>query len=163
MSKYRNISEIKSQKEKLKGEIKDLEKLMTFQNPKESLSLITNGYTDNFLKEVSDKEGNIKTKIDTKSIIQGISHQVKSQVNKKTIMQVTKSEEGNDLMKNALKLGAATLITNYAQKSMKSSTWKKKLIGAALLYVAPVALKIITKKIDEYQKNKTTESIEKLI
>lgn len=163
MSKYRNISEIKAQKEKLKGEIKDLEKLMTFQNPKDSLSIITNGYTDNFLKEAPDSEGNIKTKIDTKSIIQGISNQVKSQVNKKTIMQVAKSDESNDLIKNALKLGAVTLITNYAQKSIKSSTWKKKLLGAALLYVAPVAMKVITRKFDEYQKNKTTESMEKLI
>lgn len=163
MKKYTNLKELKEQKVAIKNEIKDLENLMTFKSPKDSLSLFTNGYTDNFLKEVSDKEGNTKTKIDTKSIIQGISNQVKSQVNKKTIMQVAKSEEGNDLVKNALKLGAATLITNYAQKSMKSSTWKKKLIGVALLYVAPVALKIITKKIDEYQKNKTTESMEKLI
>lgn len=163
MSKYTNLAELKIQKKNLKSEVKDLEDLIIFKNPKDSLSIITNGYTDDFLKEVPDEEGNIKTKIDTKSIIQGISNQVKSQINKKSIMQVAKSEEGNDLMKNALKLGAATLITNYAQKSMKSSTWKKKLIGAALLYVAPVALKIITKKIDDYQKNKTTESMGKLI
>lgn len=46
---------------------------------------------------------------------------------------------------------------------MKSSTWKKKLVGAAIVYVAPLVLKYVSQKMSEYQKNKTAQSMEKLI
>lgn len=163
MKKYTNITELQNQKEAIKKDIKNLEELITFKKPKNTLSLITNGYTDRFLKEVPNEDGSTQTKINTPSIIQGISHQVKKTMNKQTIMQVANSSEGNDLIKNAIKLGALTMITSYAQKSMKSPTWKKKIIGASLLYIAPIAVKYIYKQINEYQKNKTTKSMEKLI
>lgn len=163
MKKYTNLKELKAQKESIKKDLKDLEGVLTFKNPKNSLSIITGGYTDKFLKEVPDDDGGMKTTIDTKPIIQGISSQIKTQVNKNTIMQVANSAEGNDLMKNVLKLGAVTLLTKYAQKNMKSSTWKKKLVGAAIVYVAPLVLKYVSQKMSEYQKNKTAQSMEKLI
>jgi len=55
------------------------------------------------------------------------------------------------------------MITHYAQKNMRNSSWKKKLIGLAIIYVAPIVLKYVRKKLDEYQRNKTASSMEKLI
>jgi len=46
---------------------------------------------------------------------------------------------------------------------MKSSNWKKKLLGAALIYVAPIALKYVRKKLENYQKTKSVSSMEQLI
>jgi hypothetical protein len=44
-----------------------------------------------------------------------------------------------------VKLGVTALVGNYAKKNMKSSNWKKKLIGAALIYLAPIALRMVRK------------------
>ncbi|WP_238555213.1 mitochondrial import receptor subunit TOM5 [Chryseobacterium sp. P1-3] len=46
---------------------------------------------------------------------------------------------------------------------MKSTNWKNKLVGAALIYLAPIALKFVRKKLEEYQKNKSVSSMEQLI
>ncbi|MEF9478531.1 hypothetical protein OWR28_13220 [Chryseobacterium sp. 1B4] len=40
---------------------------------------------------------------------------------------------------------------------------EEKLIGAALIYLAPIALKYVRKKIEVYQKNKSVSSMEQLI
>ncbi len=161
--KYDNLDELRRKKELLKSEVKDLEKLISFKNPKESLSAITHGYTDQFIKEVEDQNGETSYALDSSPIVRGISNQLKSTMNKNTMMQMAQSEPGSDLIKNAVKLGAVTFVANYAQKNMKASSWKKKLIGLALIYVAPIALKYAREKLEEYSRNKTASSLEKLI
>ncbi|WP_435523361.1 hypothetical protein [Chryseobacterium indoltheticum] len=47
----------------MKGEIHDLEALLTFKNTKESLSAFTNGLSDQYLKEKIDEDGEEKTVI----------------------------------------------------------------------------------------------------
>ena len=161
--KYKNLEELRRKKELLKNEVKDLEQLIAFKNPKESLSVLTNGISDDYIKEVSDGDGSTKLAFNSAPIVRGISGQIKSTLNKNTMMQMSKSEPGSDLIQNALKLGAVTFVANYAQKNIKSTNWKKKLIGLALIYVAPIALKYVREKVEDYSKNKTAESIEKLI
>jgi hypothetical protein len=46
---------------------------------------------------------------------------------------------------------------------MKSSNWKKKMLGVAMIYLAPIALKFVRKKLERYQKNKSVSSMEQLI
>ena len=48
---YTNPDELRSQKRLLKEEIGGLEDLLTFKSKKDSLSVMTNGLTDKFLKE----------------------------------------------------------------------------------------------------------------
>jgi acyl-coenzyme A synthetase/AMP-(fatty) acid ligase len=54
-------------------------------------------------------------------------------------------------------------VGNYARKSLKSSNWKRKVAGVALIYLAPIALRFIRKKLENYQKNQSVSSMEQLI
>jgi hypothetical protein len=54
---YNNINELRSQKKLLKQEIKELEDILTFKSRKESLGVLTHGFTDKFLKETKDEDG----------------------------------------------------------------------------------------------------------
>ena len=47
----KNLSDLKKRKELLKQNIADIEEKLSFENPKESLSAITNGLTDQFLTD----------------------------------------------------------------------------------------------------------------
>lgn len=161
--RYDSLNELRRKKELLQNEVKDLEKLLTFDNTKQTLSALTNGLTDTYLKEVPDADGDMQVKLNAVPILHGISDQLKSVMNRKTIMQVAQSEPGSELLQNTLKLGAVSMITHYAQKNMRNSSWKKKLIGLAIIYVAPIVLKYVREKLDEYQRNKTASSMEKLI
>ena len=58
---YQSLEELKRKKALLKKELSDMEGLLTFDNAKESLSVMTNGFTDKFLKEEVDEEGNSHT------------------------------------------------------------------------------------------------------
>jgi len=161
--KYHTLDELRERRSRLKDEITEIEKLITFDNPKESLSVLTHGATDSFLKEVHDDEGGSKITLNSAPILRGITHQIKNSINKNSVMQMVQSEPGSDMIQNALKLGAVTMVANYAQKNIKASSWKKRIIGLALIYAAPVVLKYTREKLIEYQKNKTASSLEKLI
>ncbi len=161
--KYESLEELRRKKELLKNEVKDLEQLISFKNPKESLSVITHGISDDFIKEVPDEDGHTKLAFNSAPIVRGISGQIKNTINRNSMVQMAQSEPGSDLIQNALKLGAVTFVANYAQKNMKSSNWKKKLVGLALIYVAPIALKYAREKLEDYSRNKAAESLEKLI
>lgn len=160
---YKNLDELRRKKELLKAEVKDLENLITFKNPKESLSAATHGYTDQFLKEVEQPDGSSSIELDASPIVRGISNQIKSKINKNSMVQMASSNSGQDLIQNALKLGAVTFVARYAQKSLTKSSWKRKAIGLALIYLAPIALRYAREKLEEYQKNKTASSLEQLI
>ena len=112
---------------------------------------------------VPDEDGHTKLAFNSAPIVRGISGQIKNTINRNSMVQMAQSEPGSDLIQNALKLGAVTFVANYAQKNMKSSNWKKKLVGLALIYVAPIALKYAREKLEDYSRNKAAESLEKLI
>ena len=163
-SKYNSLEELRRKKELLKKEVADLSDLLTFDNTKESLSALTNGFTDKYLQENINEEGETKVSIRTDEIVKDISGNIKDSVlNKRAAYGFAKSSAGKSIAENALKIGVVTLVGNYARKSLYNKSWKKKLIGLALIYIAPFALRFIRKKIDEYQQSKTTSSFEQLI
>lgn len=160
---YNNLDELRSQKRLLKQEIGDLEDILTFKNKKQSLGVMTHGFTDKYLKETKNINGENELSLDTENIMREISSGIKESVSKKNMMGLANDSVRSGLLEDTLRIGAVTLVGNYAKKNMMNKSWKKKLIGAALIYVAPYALRFLRKKLDEYQRNRTTSSMEKLI
>ncbi|PZU90509.1 MAG: phosphoribosyl-ATP pyrophosphatase [Chryseobacterium sp.] len=160
---YNNLDELKSQKKLLKQEIGELEDILTFKSKKESLSVMTNGLTDRFLKETEDEDGDTKLSLDTQNIMREISVGIKDSASKKNLLGLANDGVQSGLLESTIRMGAVALVGNFAKKSMMNKNWKRKILGLALVYVAPYALRFARKKLDEYQKNKTASSLEKLI
>ncbi|WP_143885080.1 phosphoribosyl-ATP pyrophosphatase [Chryseobacterium binzhouense] len=161
---YNSLEELRRKKKLLKEEVNDLEGLLTFKNTKESLSAFTNGLTDQYLKEKIDENGEEKTVIRKDVIAKQITSEVKDLIlSKNTAMGIAGSAMKGDAMDTVLKLAVTAFVANYAKKNMKSSNWKKKILGAALIYVAPVVLKFVRTKLEAYQKSKSVSSMEQLI
>ena len=162
--KYNSLDELRRKKELLKKEIADKEDLLTFNNAKRSLSAFTNGYTDQFLKEELDEQGEKKITLKKNEIVRRITGEVRNQIiSKSTFMSIADTAIKGGVVDNALKLGAVAFVGNFAKNNIKCSYWKKKLLGIALIYIAPFALRFIRKKLEEYQKNKSVSSMEQLI
>lgn len=162
--KYKNIEELKRKKELLKSEINQLEDLITFDNTKETLSAITNGFTDKYLKEVEDESGDSKVAINTDAVIQQIRKEVKSKVfTKNSMMGFASTASKNGLIEDAISLGVSSFVANYARKNIQHPNWKKKALGFAIIYLAPIAIRYARKQLDAYQKNKSVSSLEQLI
>lgn len=162
--KYESLDELRRKKALLKKDISEMEELLTFENTKESLSALTHGFTDKYLKEEIQPDGETKVAFKTQEILKIVSNSVKDSVlNKHSILGFAKSSAGLNVVENALKIGAVTFVGNYAKKSLYNTSWKKKAIGLALIYLAPIALRYIRKKLETYQKSRTTSSMEQLI
>ncbi len=163
-TRYNSLEELRRKKALLKQDVSEMENLLTFQNAKESLSAMTNGFTDQFLKEETEPDGEKKVALNTNAIVKQISDTVTGNIlNKNALYNIAKSDAGMNVVENAIKLGAVTFVGNYAKKSFYNSSWKKKIIGIALIYVAPFVLKFLRKKLEDYQQKKTTSSLEQLI
>ncbi|MBB4805431.1 fumarylacetoacetate (FAA) hydrolase family protein [Chryseobacterium defluvii] len=161
---YESLNELRRKKKLLKNEINDLENLLTFKNTKESLSAFTNGLTDQYLQEKTDEDGEEKIVLRKDVIAKQITSEIKDVlISKNTAMGIANSAFKGNAMDAVIKLGITALIGNYAKKNMSSPNWKKKLLGAAMIYLAPVALKFVRKKLENYQKNKSVSSMEQLI
>ena len=166
----KNLADLKKRKENLRQNISEIEEKLSFSNPKETLSAITNGLTDQFLVDKTDEEGNHKISLKTSEILSLATGGVFDSFLKANINEFGEEKIGintqniiGSVAENALKLGAAAFVTNYAKKNLSNANWKKKAIGLAIIYIAPYALKIIRKKIDDYQQQKTLKSLEKLV
>lgn len=160
---YTNLNELRAQKKILKQEIESLEDILTFKSKKESLSAITHGFTDKYLKETVEPDGEVKLSLDTQNIMREVADGLKDTVSKKNILNLANDSVHSGLLENTIRMGAVALVGNFAKKSIMNKNWKKKIIGLALVYLAPYALRFIRRKLDDYQKNKTTSSLEKLI
>ncbi|WP_419867804.1 phosphoribosyl-ATP pyrophosphatase [Chryseobacterium sp. CT-SW4] len=161
---YENLEELRRKKKLLKNEIDDLEDLLTFKNTKESLSAFTNGLTDQYLQEKVDEDGDEKVVLRKDVIAKQITSEVKDIfINKSTAMGIANSAFKGDAVESMIKLGATAFVGNYVKKNMTSSSWKKKMIGVAIIYLAPIALKFVRKKLEDYQKNRSVSSLEQLI
>lgn len=163
----KNLTDLKNRKKVLKQNISDLEDKLSFKNPKESLSALTNGLTDQFLLDKTNEEGQHQLALKTSEIISfatgGASeHFLKSKIDEfgDEKLGINTQNLVTSLAENALKIGAASYVTNYAKKNLYHSDWKKKAIGLAIIYLAPVALKYIREKLEDYQQNSPT-SLEK--
>ena len=162
-TKYTNLDELRSEKRLLKQEIGELEDILTFKSKKDSLSVMTNGLTDKFLKETENEEGEKSLSLDTQNIMREISSGMKETASKKNILNLASDGVKSGLLETTIKMGTVALVSNFAKKSVMNKNWKRKAVGLALVYLAPYALRFIRKKLDEYQKNKTASSLEKLI
>lgn len=161
---YNSLEELRRKKKLLKGEIEDLEGLLTFKNTKESLSAFTNGLTDQYLKEKIDEDGEETTVLRKDVIAKQLTSEVKDLfLNKNTAMGIAGNAFKGDAMDAVVKLAVTAFVANYAKKNMSSSNWKKKILGAVLIYVAPMALKFVRTKLEAYQKTKSVSSMEQLI
>ncbi|SKB66643.1 hypothetical protein SAMN05660477_00619 [Soonwooa buanensis] len=160
---YNNLDELRRKKALLRDDIKNMEELLTFKNKKESLSVLTNGITDKYLKESEDDEGNQTLSLNTKNIMREVSEGIRETTSPKSLVGLANNTVDSGLLETAVRLGAVTLVGNYARKNLNNSNWNKKIIGLALVYVAPFALKFIREKLEDYQRHKTASSLEKLI
>lgn len=161
---YSSLEELRRKKKLLKSEVEDLEGLLTFKNTKESLSAFTNGLTDQYLKEKIDEDGEETTVLRKDVIAKQLTSEVKDLLlNRNTAMGIAGSALKGDAMDTLVKLAVTAFVANYAKKNMRSSNWKKKVLGAALIYVAPMALKFLRTKLEAYQKTKSVSSMEQLI
>ncbi|MDQ1803389.1 phosphoribosyl-ATP pyrophosphatase [Chryseobacterium sp. CKR4-1] len=161
---YESLKELRIKKKLLKAELDDLENLLTFKNTKESLSAFTNGLTDQYLQEKVDEDGDEKIVLRKDVIAKQLTSEVKDMfISKNTAMGIASSALKGNALDGIIRLGATALIGNYAKKNMRSSNWKKKLLGVAMIYLAPIALKFVRKKLESYQKNKSVSSMEQLI
>lgn len=162
--KYESLEELRRKKKLLKQEIEGLEDLLTFKNTKESLSAFTNGLTDPYLEEKVDEDGDEKVVLKKDVIAKQITSEIKGVlINKNTAMGIAGSALKGDAVDMLIKLGVTAIVGNYARKSLKSSNWKRKVAGVALIYLAPIALRFIRKKLENYQKNQSVSSMEQLI
>ena len=98
------------------------------------------------------------------AIIKEVANEVKDRmISKNALLSIAGNASKNGLVEEGVKLAITAMIGNYAQKNLKNSNWKKKAIGLALVYVAPIAIRYAIKKLEEYQKNKSISSLEQLI
>lgn len=163
-NKYDSLEELRRKKALLKQDIAGLEDLLSFENTKESLSAFTNGFTDQYLKEVPSEDGGTKTTLKTDVIIDQVKNEVKENiVSKSAVLGFASSAAKTGLIEDAIRLGATAFVTKLAVKNMNGTSWKKKIIGLALIYLAPMLLRIIRRKLENYQKNRSVSSMEQLI
>lgn len=164
MPNYKNLNDLRREKAKLRNEVSEIEDLLKFKNVKDSLSLYTNGLSDNFVEEKISPDGETHLALKTKSIVNKVSKNIGSKIGGGT-SKLAFDHNGfeTSLAENALKLGALTIIGNIARKNMKKKGWKKKAFGFALLYLAPVVVNYASRKLENYQKNKSISSMQKLI
>lgn len=163
-TKFNSLEELRTKKALLKTEVSEMEDLLTFENTKESLSAFTNGLSDNFLKEERDEEGNLKVALNKEHILKSISSGVKEQViSRNAVMGLANSAVKGGAVDDMIRLGVVALVGSIARKKMYSASWKQKIIGVAMIYLVPYALRFLRKKLENYQRNRSVSSMEKLI
>ena len=163
-TKYNSLEELRRKKALLKNDVAEMEKLISFDNTKESLSALTKGFTDQFLKEETNENGEKKLALRKEEIVREISTGIKDNlISKNAVFGLANTAVKGGVVENALQLGTAALVGNFAKKSLKNPSWKKKLIGFALIYLAPFLLRFIRQKLEAYQKQRSISSMEQLI
>ena len=133
MGKIKNFQDLKNQKEELKTEIKEIESVLSFENPRKSFGVITNGVTEKYLGGMMDS-----------SLAQNAFFLAEK------------------FLFPSLKVGSAKLLSNVLLKRTKPSM-KKTLIGLGVVVLAPVVIMRIKKILDNFQQRETAKSLSKLI
>lgn len=134
--KYKNLQELQRRKGSLKRELQQKEDVLTFKDTKKSLSILTNGLTDRFLTEKKvlkkDKEGEV-------------TMHKKLSFNAAPVLQ-------NDTLQSAVRMGIVGLVAGYAQRNMRSKSWKKKAIGFGMVYLLPILIRHGLQYLEERKK-----------
>ena len=133
MGKIKNFQDLKNQKEELKAEIKEIESVLSFENPRKTLGVLTNGVTENYLGGIMDS---------------GLAQNAYSLADK--------------FLFPSLEAGSAKLLSNALLKRVKPSM-KKTLIGLGVAVLTPIIIMQIKKRLDNFQQRETAKSLSKLI
>ena len=133
MGKIKNFQDLKNQKEELKTEIKEIESVLSFENPRKTLGVITNGVTEKYLGGIMDS---------------GLAQNAYSLADK--------------FLLPSLEAGSAKLFSNALLKRVKPSM-KKTLIGLGVPVLTPIIIMQIKKRLDKFQQRETAKSLSKLI
>ena len=163
MSKYNSLEELRKKKALLKKDVEEMQDLLTFENKKESLSALTNGFTDRFLEERTDASGDEHLTVKTGEIAKSIGQMVTAKSEEKSVLHFNNEGLQKNVLDNALRVGTVALASGMAKKNLRKPGWKSKLLGLAMVYFLPIALKFISKKLSEFQQKKSISSMEKLI
>lgn len=166
----KNLTDLKKRKEELKKDISDLENKFAFKNPKESLSAFTGGFTDQFLTNKTDENGENRLGIKPADILSfatgGASDNfVKTKINEfgEQKLGINTKNVAGSIAENAFKLGIAAVATNYAKKNLYHTSWKKKFLGLALIYLAPFLLKFIREKLVAFLEKENLKNNKEII
>ena len=133
MGKIKNFQDLKNQKEELRAEIKEIDSVLSFENPRKSFGVITNGVTEKYLGGMMDS-----------SLAQNAFFLAEK------------------FLFPSLKVGSAKLLSNVLLKRTKPSM-KKTLIGLGVVVLATVVIMRIKKILDNFQQRETAKSLSKLI
>lgn len=133
MRKIKNFQDLKNQKEELLAELEEIESVLSFQNPRKSLGVVTSGVTEKYFGRMMNS-----------SLAQNAFFLAEK------------------FLFPSLKVGSAKMFSNILLKRVKPSM-KKTLIGLGVIILAPIAIMRIKKIFDNFQQKKTTKSLSKLI
>ena len=133
MGKIKNFQDLKNQKEELKTEIKEIESVLSFENPRKTLGVLTNGVTEKYLGGIMDS---------------GLAQNAYSLADK--------------FLLPSLEAGSAKLFSNALLKRVRPSM-KKTLIGLGVAVLTPIIIMQIKKRLDNFQQRETAKSLSKLI
>ena len=132
--KIKNIQELKSKKEQLKAEISEIESVLSFENPRKTFGVITDGISEKYLGSFLDS--NLANKI---------------------------LPLAGSLLGTSVKFGTQKFFENMVKKNLTRSVVSKGAIGLGLLVATPFLLRKLKKELDDYQRKETTKSLSKLI
>ena len=133
MGKIKNFQDLKNQKEELRAEIKEIESVLSFENPRKSFGVITNGVTEKYLGGMMDS-----------SLAQNAFFLA------------------DKFLFPSLEIGSAKLLSNALLKGVRPSM-KKTLIGLGVAVLTPIVIMQIKKRLDDFQQRETAKSLSKLI
>ena len=133
MGKIKNFQDLKNQKEELRAEIKEIESVLSFENPRKSFGVITNGVMEKYLGGMMDS-----------SLAQNAFFLA------------------DKFLFPSLKIGSAKLLSNALLKRVRPSM-KKTLIGLGVAVLTPIVIMQIKKRLDDFQQRETAKSLSKLI
>ena len=133
MGKIKNFQDLKNQKEELRAEIKEIESVLSFENPRKSFGVITNGVTEKYLGGMMDS-----------SLAQNAFFLA------------------DKFLFPSLEIGSAKLLSNALLKRVRPSM-KKTLIGLGVAVLTPIVIMQIKKRLDDFQQRETAKSLSKLI
>lgn len=132
--KIKNIQDLKAKKTQLKTEISEMESIMSFENPRKTFGVITEGVSEKYLGSFLD-----------------------SKLAENALPLIGK------LLGSTLKVGSAKLFNDIVIKNINKSVMLKGLVGLGILAISPFVLRKIKREVDNYQKNEAAKSLSKLI
>ncbi|SDD89287.1 hypothetical protein [Riemerella columbipharyngis] len=156
MRSIRSLYDLKKQKRTLKNEIAEIESLITFKNPKASLSVFTNGFTDRFLSERKDDDGKSKLALNTGNLVNLISDKVKENIsskNKNALVSLKNENLSESFLDSFLKISAVNFVGNLVKKQLYHKSWTKRILGIAILYIVPIFLRSFIDRVENSKKN----------